>query len=150
MTALMKRNGGLSLLPELPSLFSDPILRDWLNWPDTNGQIGTVPAMNIEEGDDAFEISVAAPGLKKDDFKVELKNNQLVISGERNEKNEQKDEGYLRQEYNYQSFVRSFPFEENQVMGDKIQAKYSDGILHITVPKSAQAKTKISKRIPIS
>jgi HSP20 family protein len=150
MTALVKRNNGLSLLPELPSLFNDPFLRDWLPWNGGQEERGTLPAVNIRETDEVFELSVAAPGMKKEDFKVELDNNRLVISGETKQKNEQTHDNYLRKEYSYQSFVRSFALAEKQVSGEKIQAKYADGILHITIPKSAEAKTKPAKVIPIS
>ncbi len=155
MTALMKRNGGtgLSLFPELPSLFDDPFFRNWFNWSNTEGNTisGTVPAVNIRETDNSYEISVAAPGMSKNDFKVELENNRLVISGERKEQHESKDdEAYLRQEYNYQSFVRTFTLAEKQVNSEKIQAKYSDGILHISLPKTPEAKSKAARVIQIS
>src|SRR5690242_10081573 len=153
MTTLMKRNNGLNILPELPSVFNDPFLRDWFNWPNSSSspeESGTLPAVNIRETDHNYEISVAAPGMTKNDFKVELDNNRLVISGERKHQNEQKEENYLRKEFSYQSFVRTFTLAEKQVKGENIQAKYSDGILHITVPKSDEAKTKPAKIIQVS
>lgn len=151
MTALVKRNNGLSLLPELPSLFNDPFFREWLPWTNTpTEQSGTLPAVNINETDEAYTLEVAAPGMAKEDFKVQFDNNRLVISGEKKQKNEQSDENYLRREFSYQSFVRSFTLAEKQVNSDKIQAKYADGILHITIPKSAEAKTKAPRVIPIS
>lgn len=153
MTTLMKRNGGLNLLPELPSLFDDPFLRNWFNWSntDTGHESGTLPSVNISETDESYEISVAAPGMSKNDFKVELENNRLVISGEKKEERENKQEqNYLRREFNYQSFVRSFTLAEKQIHSEKIQAKYAEGILHITVPKSAEAKTKAARIIQVS
>lgn len=154
MTTLVKRNNGLSVLPGLPTLFNDPILNDWFNWPTyfgTNEGNGTLPAVNIHETDDHFEIAVAAPGMNRNDFKVELDNNRLVISGTKSEEQEQEKNGsYLRKEYSYQSFVRSFTLAEKQVNSEKIQANYSDGILRITVPKSVDAKTKPVKVIQIS
>lgn len=153
MTTLMKRNNGLSILPELPSVFNDPLLRDWFNWPATSGHSGdsgSVPAVNIRETDHNYEISVAAPGMTKNDFKVELDNNRLVISAEKKEENEHNDANYLRKEFSYQSFTRTFTLAEKQVNGEKIQAKYTDGILHISVPKSEEAKTKPVKLIQIA
>ena len=154
MTTLMKRNNGLSVLPGLPTLFNDPLLNDWLNWPSffsSHEGSGTLPAVNIQETDDNFAISVAAPGMTRNDFKVELDNNRLVISGTKSlEKDHEKNGNYLRKEFSYQSFFRSFTLPEKQVNSEKIQANYSDGILHITVPKSAEAKTKPVKVIQVS
>jgi HSP20 family protein len=151
MKTLARRNSGLSLLPELPSLFNDPFFQDLFPWSNRSvGDTGTVPAINVQETENAYEISVAAPGMNKNDFKVELDNGRLVISAEHKQTDEKKDENYLRQEYSYQSFVRSFNLGERQVQGDKIQAKYTDGILHLTIPKSEEAKAKAPKVIPIS
>jgi HSP20 family protein len=146
----MKRNNGLSLLPEFPSLFNDPFLRNWFSWSEAEEQTGTLPAVNIWETDNDYQISVAAPGMNRNDFKVEVENNRLVISGEKREQTEHKDTSYLRKEYNYSMFTRSFTLAEKQVNAEKIQAKYADGILHISLPKSAEAKAKPAKIIPIS
>lgn len=152
MTTLVNRNNGLSLLPELPTLFNDSIVRDWFNWNNRSEQeASTLPSVNISEHDTHYEISVAAPGMTKNDFKVELDNNRLVISGERKQEKDEKQAGnYLRKEFNYQSFVRSFTLAEKQVEREKIQAKYADGILCITVPKTPEAKTKAVKVIQVS
>lgn len=153
MTTLMNRNNGLSLLPELPTLFNDSIVRDWFQWPvyRTEEEPSTLPSVNICEHDTHYEISVAAPGMTKNDFKVELDNNRLIISGERKQEKEQKNSGnYLRKEFNYQSFTRSFTLAEKQVEREKIQAKYTDGVLCITMPKTSEAKTKAVKTIQIS
>lgn len=151
MAALMKRNGTLNMLPGLSSLFHDPFKKDWLNWPDEiRNEHSTLPAVNIHETADAYELAVAAPGMDRNDFKVELDNNLLVISGEKKEEKNNKDESYIRQEYNYQSFTRTFSLAEREVHADKIQAKYSDGILYITIPKTAEAKAKAPRVIPIS
>ncbi len=152
MTTLVKRNNG-ALFPELPSLFSDPFIKSWFNWPgssDTVQELITVPSVNICETNDNYEITVAAPGMNKNDFKVELENNRLVISAETKHDNEHKSDNYLRREYSYQSFVRSFTLAEKQVSGEKITAKYADGILFITLPKAPEAKAKPARVIPIS
>jgi HSP20 family protein len=151
----MKRNGEPSVfspLPTLQSFFNDPLLRDWFSWDsDTNVQESTPPAVNIGETENTFELAVAAPGMAKDDFKVELENNRLVISGTKNEEKENKQgHTWLRKEYNYRSFVRSFTLSERQVNAEGIKAKYTDGILHISIPKSAEAKTKAARVIQIS
>jgi HSP20 family protein len=153
MTTLMKRNGESNVFSPVPSMFNDPFLRNWFSWSDTenNPEDGTLPAVNIGETDENYELTVAAPGMNKNDFKVELDQNRLIISAEKKEEKEsKKGHNFLRKEFNYQSFVRTFTLAEMQVKGDKIQAKYADGILHITIPKSPEAKTKQARVIPIS
>jgi len=154
-TTLMKRNGEpnvFSPMPTLQSFFNDPFLRDWFSWDnESTTENTTLPAVNISETDNSFELSVAAPGMTKNDFKVELENNRLVISGEKkDEKENHKDHHWLRKEYNYSSFMRSFTLSEKQVSSEGIKAKYADGILHISIPKSAEAKNKAAKIIQIA
>ncbi|MCC9167556.1 Hsp20/alpha crystallin family protein [Pontibacter sp. XAAS-A31] len=142
-----------SLFPSIPSFFDDSMLRDWFSWPLTNNtQQSSVPAVNVKETSDAFELEVAAPGMSKEDFKVELDNNMLVISAEKENKHKEQDShgNYTRQEFSYQSFTRSFALPERLVQGEQISAKYHDGILHITVPKTEEAKVKPAKQIEIS
>lgn len=152
MKTLVKPNG--NLFPAIPSLIEDFFLRDMfdssnLNWRSSGT---TLPAVNVGETNDAFTIEVAAPGMKREDFHVELDNNMLTISSEREEKKEEKDSQnlYTRREFSYQSFQRSFALPENKIAGDRITAKYTDGILYITVPKKEEAKVKPPKQISIS
>ena len=108
---------------------------------------GTLPLVNIKENEDLFEVEVAAPGFNKTDFSVELNNDVLTISSEK--KNEEKDnEKSLRQEFNFQSFKRSFTLPE-LVEDDKISAKYENGILAIAIPKKEEAKPKPVQLIEI-
>lgn len=152
MKSLIKSNG--SLFPTIPSLFDDFFTRDWLDSSLANWRVSgaTLPAVNVMETNDDFRIEVAAPGMKRNDFKVELDNNVLTISSQREDKNEEKDENgnYTRREFSYQSFQRSFSLPENKVLGDKIAARYVDGILHVTVPKSEEAKVKPAKQIAVA
>lgn len=152
MNSMVRSNN--TLFPTIPSLFDDFFTRDWLDSSLANWKVSgaTLPAVNVKESNDDFQIEVAAPGMTRDDFKVELDNNVLTISSEREEKNEQKDEkgNYTRREFSYQSFQRSFSLPESKVLGDKISARYSDGILYVTVPKSEEAKVKPAKQIAIS
>src|SRR5687767_433954 len=142
MKSLVKSNG--TFFPTIPSLFDDFFTRDWLDSSLANWRVSgaTLPAVNVMETNDDFKIEVAAPGMKRGDFRVELDNNVLTISSQREEKAEEKDaEGnYTRREFSYQSFQRSFSLPGNKVIGDKISARYVDGILHVTVPKSEEAK----------
>jgi HSP20 family protein len=152
MNSMVRSNN--TLFPTIPSLFDDFFTRDWLDSSLANWKVSgaTLPAVNVKESNDDFQIEVAAPGMTRDDFKVELDNNVLTISSEREQKNEEKDEkgNYTRREFSYQSFQRSFSLPESKVLGDKISARYSDGILYVTVPKSEEAKVKPAKQIAIS
>lgn len=151
MKSLSRSN---NLFPSVPSLFDDFFTRDWLDWSNNNWRSAgaTLPAVNIVETNDDFQIEVAAPGMKRDDFKVELDNNLLTISSQREDTQEQKDSdgNYTRREFSYQSFQRSFALPENKVHGDKISARYVDGILRVTVPKKEEAKVKPPKQIAVS
>ena len=152
MKSLVKTNG--TFFPAIPSLFDDFFPRDWLdsslaNWRESGA---TLPAVNVIETNEDFRIEVAAPGMKRDDFKVELDNNVLTISSVREQKAEEKDEqgNYTRREFSYQSFQRSFSLPESRVQGEKISARYMDGILHVTIPKSENAKVKPAKQIAVA
>ena len=152
MKSLVKSNG--TLFPTIPSLFDDFFTRDWLDSSRANWRVSgaSLPAVNVMETNDDFRIEVAAPGMKRNDFKVELDNNVLTISSQREDRNEEKDENgnYARREFSYQSFQRSFSLPENKVLGDKISARYVDGILLVTVPKSEEAKVKPARQIAVS
>mgnify|MGYP005850376759 CR=1 FL=1 len=111
----------------------------------------TVPAVNIKETAESFEVEVAAPGLKKEDFKIALEHNILSISAEKEERKEEKDEQgrYARQEFAYSSFKRHFTLP-NSVDTERISAQYQDGILLVQVPKREESKQKLSRIINIS
>lgn len=96
----------------------------------------TIPSVNVKEEENGFEIQVAAPGIKKQDFKINLDRNVLSISSENKSENEEvdKDGKFTRREFNYSSFSRSFTLPE-MVETDKIEATYEDGILKVSVPK---------------
>ena len=122
---------------------------DWnnSNFSTTNTSL---PAVNVKETDDDFVIELAAPGMDKKDFKVNFKNNVLIISSERKNEKENKEDNYTRKEFSYQSFQRSFTVAENAVMGDKISAKYNNGILTIVLPKRDEVKPQPEREIKIS
>lgn len=96
----------------------------------------TIPSVNVKEQENGFEIQVAAPGIKKEDFKINLERNVLSISSENRSENEEvdKDGKFTRREFNYSSFSRSFTLPE-MVETDRIEATYEDGILKVSVPK---------------
>ena len=100
-----------------------------------------VPRVDVIEEDKAFEIHVAVPGVNKEDFKIDLNDNYLTISGERKQSKEKKENLYRSFETQYGSFSRSFSLPEN-VDGEKITAQYSNGILVVTVPKDEKKGLK--------
>ena len=110
----------------------------------------TVPAVNVKETDNEFELEVAAPGMKKDDFDINLENDLLTVSSERKEEKEEENADFTRREFSYQSFQRTFTLPENMVDSDKIDAKYHDGILRVRLPKLKHAKTRPARQIKIS
>lgn len=99
------------------------------------------PKVDIAETEKEFEVQVHVPGLKKDDIKIDLNENQLVISGERKLKNEKSEKNFRSVESYYGSFSRSFHVPEI-VNQDKIDANYSDGILYVTLPKDEKKVAK--------
>jgi HSP20 family protein len=148
---LLKRNG--NGMNQLPLLFDDFFNRDFFNWgisnfSDTNT---TIPNVNIKETPENFEVEVAAPGMDKKDFKIELDGNMLTISSEKtNQQTENKeDEKYSRKEFSYQSFQRTFNLPKEVVDSEKIEATYNNGLLHLTIPKKEEAKQKPPRQIQI-
>jgi HSP20 family protein len=105
--------------------------------------------VNLRETEKSYELELVAPGLKKEDFSVNLNNDLLTISFEHKEENkeENKQEGYLRREYYMQSFSRSFTLDDT-IDAEQINAQYRDGILHVRLPKKESAQ-KLSKTIQI-
>lgn len=150
MKSLVNTNG--SLFPAIPSLLEDIFSKDWLDsslatWKTAGA---TLPAVNVKETNEDFVIEVAAPGMKRDEFQVELQNHVLTISAQTSTEERDEKDNYTRREFSYQSFQRSFALPEDKAEDDKISAKYTDGILRVTVPKKEEAKVKHPKQIAIS
>ena len=150
--AIIRRNG--DLFPTLPRLWGDDFYtKDFLNWGLSNySSSGTsIPTVNIRERKDSFEVEMAAPGMSKNDFSIELDGNTLTISAERNEEREEKrdQEKFICREYSYQSFQRNFNLPKDVVDIDKIKAHYENGVLQLSVPKKEAAKQKHTKMISI-
>jgi len=136
-----------------PNLFDDLFSRDIWNWGLSNNSTTntTIPAVNIRETAESYEVEMAAPGMNKNDFKVELDGNTLIISSEKNEQKEEKeDERYTRKEFSYQSFQRTFQLHKDVVDVEKIGARYENGVLHLVIPKKEEAKQKPPRMIQIS
>jgi HSP20 family protein len=135
------RNNGKALMPGVndifESIFNDTFFSDRM--------VTRVPAVNISESGDRYHIELAAPGLKKQDFKISVDHDQLSISVE--QQAEQNDRKYNKREYSYTSFVRSFTLPELADQ-DRIEAAYEDGVLKIDVAKKEEAKT-VSRQIEL-
>ena len=101
--------------------------------------VSRVPAVNIAETENEFQIELAAPGLKKEDFKINLDKNVLSVSTEKKAENVEEGKKFSKREYNYTSFVWSFTLPDT-VDHSKIDAEYADGILKLTVAKREEAK----------
>ena len=147
MTMLTKTS---RFFPEMPSLFSG--LLDDERWPSFGlGErwMANVPAANVIEHDKEFLIELAAPGMEKNDFQINIENGQLSISSEKKETMEEEEDNYTRREFSYQSFNRSFQLPET-VNADKIKATYKSGVLQLMLPKKAEARKAAKKQISIS
>ena len=135
----------------LSSTFED-FFKPWNEWLTNGGSMSralTMPATNITETHDEYKVSLAAPGMKKNDFKIDVEGNMLTISCEKEDSKDEKDARYTRREFSYSSFNRSFtlPVEVNQ---DKIEASYEDGLLELRLPKKEEAKrVSLSKHIGV-
>ena len=109
----------------------------------------TLPPVNIHESDNELTIEMAAPGMRKENFKIDLNDNQLNIRYQDEKKEEEKKSGsQWRKEYSFESFERTFALPA-MIMQDNIEANYTDGILRITLPKKEEARKKPARAINI-
>jgi HSP20 family protein len=145
---LIRRN---ETFPMWANIFNDIFNHDWndmslRNYSQTNT---TLPSVNVKENPDEYEVEMAAPGMDKGDFKVEVNQGILTISSEKKIENEDQDKGnYTRREFSYQSFCRSFSLPIS-VDSEKIYAKYENGLLKVVIPKREEAKPKPIRMIDI-
>jgi HSP20 family protein len=108
-----------------------------------------VPEANIIEDEKDFRIEMAAPGLEKKDFNIAVQNGMLTVSAEKKEEKKEDKKNFRRREFSYNSFSRSFTLPEN-LLADKIDAKYENGILRFTLPKKEVTVSKPKKEIKVS
>lgn len=109
----------------------------------------SMPAVNVSERPDHFMIEVAAPGFDKKDFNINVENDVLTISSEKQIEDEKEDENVSRREFSYGAFQRSFTLPVT-VEADKIKANYENGVLKINIPKKEEAQARPPRRIDIS
>ncbi|MFN0203772.1 MAG: Hsp20/alpha crystallin family protein [Bacteroidia bacterium] len=123
------------------NVLDNTVAKDFQNWFPTVG-------MNIKEKEDAFEVEIAAPGMKKENFQLEMENQTLKVSAKVEEKTEEAKETYTRKEFMVKSFERTLRLT-NKIDTDAIAATYTDGILTIRLPKRVENKEKAAKTIVI-
>ncbi|HJW28945.1 MAG TPA: Hsp20/alpha crystallin family protein, partial [Saprospiraceae bacterium] len=122
---------------------ADDFMKNW-NWDMSLD----VPMVNVREEKEFFLIDVAAPGMKKEDFKLEIDNGILMISAHMEDKTIEKTEEFQRKEFNFRNFKRSFWLPDN-VNSEKIMAKYENGLLTLTLPKMKTTPAVKSKMIQV-
>ncbi len=111
-----------------------------------NDYMLTHPSVNIVEQDNQFVMELAAPGLDKKDFNLQIENDQLIISAEKKSEREESESGkFTRREFNYSAFRRSFMLDDN-IQREGISASYENGVLRITLPKKEETWKKPSAK----
>jgi len=139
--SIVKRNNLV-----FPSLMNEIFKPDWFGGMENLNS--NVPSVNIKENEKDFELELAVPGRKKDDFNIEIDNDVLTISSELKHEDEVKSENYTRREFGYTSFKRAFTLPET-INADNIKANYEDGILKFTLPKKEEALPKPKRLIEL-
>lgn len=149
MTLIKFRNPVLNNQFDRMPYFTD-MMNDFFNLGGTT-EYGksSIPAVNIKETEKGFDLHLAAPGMKKEDFKIEMHDQVLTISAEKKQEQEEKNDRYTRKEYSYETFSRSFNLPEI-LDADQIKAGYENGILNITLPKKQEVVSKAAKEIKVS
>ena len=141
---LVKRNNANRVFPSV----MDELFKDLMG--GTQYVQKAVPPVNIKETEQEFTLELIAPGLKKEDFNIELDNDLLTVSSEiKSEKTEQEEGKFTRREFSFSSFKRSFSLPET-VKEEGINASYQNGILTITLPKKEEALPKAKRLVEIS
>ena len=129
----------------VPSIFDD-LFSDWAG----GSMSDYIPAVNVKEDDNGFEVELAAPGFKREDFNVSVDNDRLVITAKMEEEHTEEEQGkYTRREFSARAFERSFTLPKNTVNTDSVEAKYENGVLKLSLPKLDEVKPKPAKTIEI-
>lgn len=126
---------------------------DFLDFWDGNVTAETIPSINIDEAKDSYILEMAAPGLKSEDFHIDVEGNVMTISSDADSRHSisedgQATQGYSRKEFNYSEFSRSFTLPD-QADSDNIIAKYQNGILALNIPKRTEAKKSVSHQVTV-
>jgi HSP20 family protein len=145
---LLKTNKNGNMFPSLFSNFFDNdkfLTNSWFEREFNQ----SLPALNVKEATNEFAIELAAPGYKKSDFKITAEEGLLTISAEKQEEKNEEKKRFTRKEFSYESFTRSLQLPDNS-LPDKIDAKYEDGILKLSLPKKEVTATKEKKEIKVA
>jgi len=140
--SIVKRNNML-----FPALMNDIFKPDWFGGMESMN--ATFPAVNIRENETNFELELAIPGFKKEDFNIEINENVLTISSEAKSEDAANENNYTRREFSFSSFKRAFTLPET-IDEAKIKANYEDGILRMSLPKREEALPKPKRLIDIA
>ncbi len=145
--SLVKSNKSQDFVPTLLSDFFDNNRFFGNRWFESEFN-RSLPAVNIKEDDKQFDIEFAAPGFSKEDFKIDVVNDVMTVSAEKKAEKNEDQKRFTRQEFTYSSFSRSFTLPQS-VNSDKIDAKYTDGLLHLQIPKKEESKAQPKKQIKV-
>lgn len=148
MNLTLRKNGGLPSL--LSDLFNTSLIDQNFFDPFFSSRLGiNVPTANITETLKEYKLELAAPGLERKDFNVEVDNHTLKISAEKEEEKKEKTGEYSRREYSFNSFSRSFTLPENVKEGN-IDARYENGVLKVSIPKAKETPVKPAHKVAVS
>lgn len=148
---VMETQSLIKLNERMPGVIDD-FFKPWNEWFDGGslwGKTMIIPAVKITEQKNEYLVSLAVPGMKKNDFTINVDGNMLTISCKKEENKEEKEKKYPRKEYNYSSFSRSFTLPE-EINREKIDVKYEEGVLKIILPRKEDAKKSLTKIISIT
>lgn len=144
---MMKNKDFWGNMPTFDDLFTrEPT--EWFNRFSLNTL--TMPAVNIRETEQGIELEMAVPGMKKDDFQIELKDDVLTVSCEVAAERESSDDHFTRREFNFQSFSRSMRLPGDTYKAEQIKATYENGLLQLQIPMREEARHRKSKMIAVS
>lgn len=157
-TGIMKRENGTASMPAtsfnglVDQLFQNNLSRFFEDdeWGFRGLKHNSNIPVNVKETDRTYEMLLVAPGLKKEDFKININKDLLTVSFEQKEEDQQTkkiENNWLRNEYKFQSFSRSFTLDDS-LDANKITAEYRDGILHLTLPKK-EGTQRLSRSIEV-
>lgn len=144
---LLKVNRRPNGIPTVFDMFDEVLNRNFSNnWMTSKGEF--VPSVNIKETEKAFMLEFAVPGFNKNDFDVQIENEHITISGNKEESKEENTDEYTRKEFSFRSFKRTFSLPEN-INTDKVEAIYENGVLHVGLPKKELKAAPAPKKIEI-
>ncbi|HOZ82524.1 MAG TPA: Hsp20/alpha crystallin family protein [Bacteroidia bacterium] len=149
MTLIKFKNEPASRMMDRSPMFSD-LFNDFFDGVVSNNITKSFsPSVNVKESDHEFKLELAAPGLSKDDFKINIENDMLNISAEKKEEQATQNEKYTHKEFSYSSFKRTFTLPETADR-EKISAAYDNGVMTLVIPKKDEARPKPLREIKIS